>query len=40
MRHDSNDDSGATPRNWVLLLGLVLCLGFWVVATTTVAQSL
>ena len=39
MRHE-DDKSRATPRNWVLLLSLVLCLEFWIVATTTVAKSL
>lgn len=40
MRHDSDDNSRAAPRNWVLLLAVVLCLEFWVVVTGTVAQSL
>jgi hypothetical protein len=40
VRRDSDDNSRATPRNWVLLLSLVLCIEFWIVATTTIAQSL
>jgi len=40
MRHDSESTSRKPPRNWVLLLSLVLCVEFWIVATATVAQSL
>ena len=40
MRRDSDDNSRATPRNWVLPLALVLCLEFWVIVTGTVAQNL
>jgi hypothetical protein len=35
MRRDPVD----SPRNWFLPLGLVLCLEFWIVVTSAVAQT-
>jgi hypothetical protein len=35
------EDGGRRPaRNWFLPLGIVLCLEFWAVVATSVAQSL
>jgi hypothetical protein len=34
-------DAGGQPRlNWSLLLALGLCVEFWIVVTTAVAQNL
>jgi hypothetical protein len=34
------DGQAAPTRNWALLLMVVLCLEFWMVVTTTVANHI
>jgi hypothetical protein len=38
VRHFEEDTR--QPRNWGLLLVLVLCAEFWVIVTTAVAENL
>ena len=39
VRHPLDEGTGP-PRNWFLLLLLMLCAEFWIVVTTTVAENL